>query len=420
MGTVGNRGVAEGDGRRRSTPVRRSEPESDARGAGRSPDQPRWCGRLLAGSAWRGVTGRRGGARSRRPGTACRGGKDVPGRPRTQGCLRRRCGPPRGGAFARPSRSVAMDFGMLPPEINSARMYTGPGAGPMLAGAAGSAGVAAQLYSAAASYSSVISGLGAGWKGPSSATMAAAVAPYVAWMSVTATQAEQTAMQARAAVAAYETAFVATVPPPIIAANRALLMSLIATNFLGQNTPAIAATEAHYAEMWAQDAAAMFAYAGSSATASQVTPFTQPPQTTNPAVAGGQAAAVAHAVGTSAGTNIQSVLTQLISVVPQALTNLASPAVSTAAAPPSPLSILSSITGPLSPLQLVSPALTGYLFGMQPYGLALGANSVAGLSGKVSALPAAGGGRLLGGGVGFGTRVAGSTAGVSADIGRAG
>jgi PPE-repeat protein len=47
----------------------------------------------------------------------------------------------------------------------------------------------------------------------------------------------------------------------------------MATNFLGQNTPAIAATEAHYAEMWAQDAAAMYGYAGSSATASQVTPF---------------------------------------------------------------------------------------------------------------------------------------------------
>jgi PPE-repeat protein len=313
-----------------------------------------------------------------------------------------------------------MDFGMLPPEINSARMYTGPGAGPMLAAAAGWDGLAAQLYSAAASYSSVISGLGAGWKGPSSATMAAAVAPYVAWMSVTATQAEQTAMQARAAVAAYETAFVATVPPPIIAANRALLMSLIATNFLGQNTPAIAATEAHYAEMWAQDAAAMFAYAGSSATASQVTPFTEPPRTTNPAAGGGQAAAVAHAVGTSAGTNTQSVLTQLMSAVPQSLQNLASPALSVAADPPSPLSILGTLTGPLSPLQLVAPGLTGYLFGMQPWGLALGGSSVAGLSGKVSALPAAGGGGLLGGGLGSGTRVVGSTAGVSADFGRAG
>jgi len=98
----------------------------------------------------------------------------------------------------------------------------------------------------------------------------------------------------------------ATVPPPVIAANRSLLMSLIATNFLGQNTPAIMATEAHYAEMWAQDATAMFGYAASSATASRVTPFTEPPQTTNPAAAGGQAAAVAHAVGSHAQTVIST------------------------------------------------------------------------------------------------------------------
>src|SRR3984885_7919298 len=125
-----------------------------------------------------------------------------------------------------------MDFGMLPPEVNSARMYTGPGAGPMLAAAAAWDGLAAELHFTAASYSSAISGLAAGWQGPSSATMAAAAAPYVGWMSTTATQAEQTAAQARAAAAAYEAAFVATVPPPVIAANRSLLMTLIATNVL--------------------------------------------------------------------------------------------------------------------------------------------------------------------------------------------
>src|ERR1700757_3537412 len=145
--------------------------------------------------------------------------------------------------------------------------------------------------------------------------MAAAVAPYVAWMSVTATQAEQTAMQARAAVAAYETAFVATVPPPIVAANRALLMSLIATNFLGQNTPAIAATEAHYAEMWAQDAAAMYGYAGSSASATRLTPFTAPAPTTSAAGVAAQSAAVAQAVGGAAGTPARTVISTLPELV---------------------------------------------------------------------------------------------------------
>ena len=87
------------------------------------------------------------------------------------------------------------------------------------------------------------------------------------WMNATAAQAEQAADQATAAASAYETAFTATVPPPVIVANRTLLASLVATNILGQNTPAIATTEAQYTEMWAQDATAMYGYAGSSSAA---------------------------------------------------------------------------------------------------------------------------------------------------------
>jgi PPE-repeat protein len=225
-----------------------------------------------------------------------------------------------------------MDFAMLPPEINSGRMYVGPGSGPMLADAAAWGGLAAELYSTATSYQPVISGLTAGpWLGPSSASMAAAAAHYVAWMSTTAAQAEQTATQAKAAAAAYETAFAMTVPPPLIAANRSLLMPLVATNLFGQNTPAIVATETQYAEMWAQDAAAMYGYAGSSASATTLTPFTPPPPTTKPGGLAGQAAAVGQATGTSAATNTQTVLS-LTSAVPTALQGLASPLPSTSAA----------------------------------------------------------------------------------------
>jgi PPE-repeat protein len=143
-------------------------------------------------------------------------------------------------------------------------------------------------------------------------------------MSTTAEQANQAANQARSAAAAYEAAFAATVPPPVIAENRALLMSLVATNILGQNTPAIAATEAHYAEMWAQDATAMYGYAGASAVASALTPFTPPQQTTNPAGVGAQATAVGQAASTSAATHSQTAVSQLISTVPKLLQGLAS------------------------------------------------------------------------------------------------
>jgi PPE-repeat protein len=219
-----------------------------------------------------------------------------------------------------------MDFAMLPPEINSGRMYAGPGAGPMLAAAGAWDGLASELYSTASSYGSVISELTAGtWLGPTSVSMASAASPYVAWLSATAAQADEAATQAKSAAAAYEAAFAMTVHPAVIAANRSLLMTLVATNFFGQNTPAIAATEAHYAEMWAQDATAMYGYSGASSAASTLTPFTPPPLTTNPAGLAGQAAALAQASATSAPTNTQATLSQAITTLPSALQGTASP-----------------------------------------------------------------------------------------------
>jgi PPE-repeat protein len=213
-----------------------------------------------------------------------------------------------------------VDFGVLAPEINSGRMYAGAGSGPLVAAAAAWQALAAELGSTATSYQAVVSELtGTAWVGPSSMAMTAAAAPYLAWMNTTAAAAEQTASRLTSAVAAYEAAFTATVPPPLIAANRSLLAALVATNIVGQNTPAIAATEVQYAEMWAQDAAAMYGYAGASAAATTVTPFSSPPPTTNPAGTGTQAAAVASATGTAAGTT-QNALSQ----VPNMLQSLAS------------------------------------------------------------------------------------------------
>src|ERR1700727_1614370 len=202
-----------------------------------------------------------------------------------------------------------MDFALLPPEINSARMYDGAGSGPMLAAAAAWDGLAFELHSSATSYGSVVSGLSAGpWLGAASGAMTAAAGPYVAWRRSTATQAEQTAIQAKAAAAAYEVTFAAMVPPPVVEANRALLQALVATNLFGQNAPAIAATETLYAEMWAQDVTAMYGYAGTSASATTLTPFTPAPQATN---------------GTSAAASTQTAAAQLASTALQGLASTA-------------------------------------------------------------------------------------------------
>jgi PPE-repeat protein len=236
-----------------------------------------------------------------------------------------------------------MDFAALPPEVNSGLMYAGPGSGPMIAAATSWDRLATEVSSAASDYGSVVSNLTSGpWRGPASASMAAAAAPYVSWMSATAEQAEQAAGQAKAAAGAYETAFASTVPPSVIAANRTLLASLISTNILGQNTPAIAATETHYAEMWAQDAAAMYGYAGSSATASTLTPFAAPPVTTTATGSAAQAATVTQATGT--GT--QTTVSQLATAVPAALQALAAPATSTSSGLESGLmNVLNFLTG---------------------------------------------------------------------------
>jgi PPE-repeat protein len=337
-----------------------------------------------------------------------------------------------------------LDFGALPPEINSGRMYAGPGSGSMLAAAAAWDELAAELSSAAASYGSVISEItSAPWQGPAAASMAAAAAPYVAWMSSTASQAEDAAAQAEAAVAAYETAFAMTVPPPVIAANRALLMALIATNFFGQNTPAIMATEAHYAEMWAQDAAAMYGYAGASAMASTLMPLRPPPQTTNAAGMAAQDGAVGAATSMAAGSQSATVMPTM-SMVPvmSALATTVGSLTSTAAST-SPLGSLLSFlgfdtsSGTLPSWLLGSNGLIATMFGASsgmwtafayyPYGALGSTNSLLALSaglvpGAPAPNPALGGALPPPGAVGGAWGLGGLGGGgpVSASVGRAG
>jgi PPE-repeat protein len=87
----------------------------------------------------------------------------------------------------------------------------------------------------------------------------------------------------------------------------------------------------------------MYGYASSAMTATQLTPFTAPPQTTNSAGPAGQTAAAARVVSGSAGTGTQTALAQLITAMPGALQGLASPAQAT-----SPLQALFLVTLGLS------------------------------------------------------------------------
>jgi PPE-repeat protein len=196
-----------------------------------------------------------------------------------------------------------LDFSALPPEINSARMYSGPGSTSMMAAATAWNTMAADMRSTTAKYGAVVNELsGESWLGPSSAMMVAAITPYLAWLTATATQAEEAGAQANAAAAAFDSAFAATVPPALVTANRDQLSNLLATNIFGQNTAAIAATELEYAEMWAQDSAAMNGYSAASRAATQLTPFGPPQSTTTADAPARQAVAVGQAASAATGT----------------------------------------------------------------------------------------------------------------------
>jgi PPE-repeat protein len=215
-----------------------------------------------------------------------------------------------------------LDFGALPPEINSGLMYAGAGSASMMGAASEWNTLAAELNSAAVAYGRVVNTLSSEeWLGQASASMAEAVTPYVEWMRTTAAAAEHAASQAMSAAAAFETAHATIVPPPVIAANRVNLAQLLSTNVLGQNTAAIAALEAQYGEMWATDSATMYNYAGRSVNTSAVKPFTSAPHMTNPAGTAHQTASVTAATGTSAGT-AQNTLHSRMSKITSALGKL--------------------------------------------------------------------------------------------------
>jgi PPE-repeat protein len=213
---------------------------------------------------------------------------------------------------------MVLDYAAWPPEITSALMYAGAGAGPLMAAATAYNNLAAELSTTATQWESIITALTTEqWTGTGSAAAAAAAQPVVTWLTTSSAALEQAGAQATASAAAYEAAFAATVPPPMIAANRAQLAALVATNFLGINTPAIMATEAQYAEMWVQDATTMYTYQAASAVTGVLQPVTPMTPATNPAAQGLQAASVAQA---ATSTPIQSLTNSLSSAITPAAT----------------------------------------------------------------------------------------------------
>ncbi|MCV6968164.1 PPE family protein [Mycobacterium bohemicum] len=202
-----------------------------------------------------------------------------------------------------------MDFGMLPPEISSALIHSGPGSGSLVAASDVWQQLSIELEQSVAGYTSTLSLLGADWRGPSSLAMADAAQPYLDWLTATAAQCERVAASMEAVVSAFELTHFTVVHPAVVAANRARLAVLLATNFFGINLPAIAETEAEYMAMWVNNAAAMYRYAATSASAVVPQQFSPPPPIVDPAGTATQVAAVQAAAASP--TPAQSVIDQI-------------------------------------------------------------------------------------------------------------
>lgn len=223
-----------------------------------------------------------------------------------------------------------MDFATLPPEITSGQMHSGPGSQSMVSAAAAWDTLAAQLYSRAADYCSVTSGLARRCHEPLAARITQSAMPLIGWLRAAAADAEQAAAQARAAACAYESALTAIVPPTAVHANRSQRRLLVATNCLGHTAAAIADIDAEYDQMWARNTDAMYSYADASANASTVTPFGSPP---------GNPGATAGNWALTAAPDVISTGRQVMSAIPEALRKLSS----------SPLTRFESSVSPVTP-----------------------------------------------------------------------
>ncbi len=193
-----------------------------------------------------------------------------------------------------------MDLLALPPEVTSALIHSGPGAGSLVEASAAWQRLTTELENSASTYTSVLSALSESWKGPSAAAMVEAVQPYVAWLRNTAQQSQQLAESTQAAAVAFSSAQATVVQPAAVTANRTRLAQLVATNAFGRNLPAIAATEDAYQAMWATNSAALSRYQAATTQALDLQQFLAPPAITDPAGTAAQATATSAAAATPA------------------------------------------------------------------------------------------------------------------------
>jgi PPE-repeat protein len=269
-----------------------------------------------------------------------------------------------------------------------------------------------------------------GFIGAGGTAMMATAIPYVAALEALAGWVQQSAAAAAGIEQAYMTAKAAMIPVPACTTNRTTQAGLVATNIIGQNTPAIIGLDTEYfGHFWTNNAAHMGGYEAivTPILVSLGIPPPPAPLTANPAGPAGQAAAVAEA---AAHGGVSAAMSQSLNGVNEAAGAVQPTAQTAAAAPASATQSLASF-GPqalgqlgqlpqilMQPLgqfpqmlgqfpQMAMGMLGPLSSGMNPGGLA-GLEKAAGDQAALAATTSTDAVRGGGGGGGYGGGIAGA------------
>lgn len=193
------------------------------------------------------------------------------------------------------------DAAIYPPEATYQIMATGDQGASLLDAAAGHQTVADMLIAemTAMGFNTTSTAMVA-WQGVGGAAMEMTAGEFIAMCEAVSAWCQQGSFEAAAVAEAHGFALAQMVPAEVCLENRSELATLVATNFLGVNTPAIGVNNATYTGYWITNATARSGY-GAVVTASNIstaTPAPFAPMVTNPA---GPAEAVAQAAARDTG-----------------------------------------------------------------------------------------------------------------------
>jgi len=193
------------------------------------------------------------------------------------------------------------DAAIYPPEVTYQIMATGDQGASLRDAAAGHQTVADMLIAEMTAMGlNTTSTAMVAWQGVGGAAMEMTAGQFIAMCEAVSAWCQQGSLEAAAVAEAHGMALAQMVPAEVCLENRAELATLVATNFLGVNTPAIGVNQATYTGYWITNATARSAY-GAVVTASNIstaTPAPFAPMVTNPA---GPAEAVAEAAARDTG-----------------------------------------------------------------------------------------------------------------------